>query len=341
MTKLDVAAPPPPPPPPPPPSCLSTKILITYADNGNEPEMIRNALLAEPGVTAVDLFDGSNGTPTLTRLLGYKIVMAFGGSGWLHPAEVGDVLADYMDAGGVVVATTFVWDIQTAELRGRYMTGGYTPFNTTNAEAFSWATLGTYDADHSVMAGVTMLSAFGRNDLTLTSGADLIASWSDGVLAIATKNRTVGINAYLGYTNEWSGQFARVTTNTGKWICGRGPPPPPSTAAASATSASTSTSARARHSATSATAPPPPPPPLPPPPPPPPPSTSATATPPPPPVVRCVVPRVIGLTLRKARTRIRARHCSVGRIRRARSRRVGRVIARARGRAGGWRAAAG
>ena len=34
-----------------------------------------------------------------------------------------------------------------------------------------------------------------------------------------------------------------------------------------------------------------------------------------------------GMTLREARTRIRARHCSVGRIRRARSRRVGRVIA--------------
>jgi len=58
----------------------------------------------------------------------------------------------------------------------------------------------------------------------------------------------------------------------------------------------------------------PPPPPLPPPPP------------PPPPAVSCLVPRVIGLTLGRARTRIRARHCSVGRIRRARSRRAGRVI---------------
>jgi hypothetical protein len=57
--------------------------------------------------------------------------------------------------------------------------------------------------------------------------------------------------------------------------------------------------------------------PAPPPPPPP---------PPPRPTVRCTVPRVIGLTLGRARTRIRARHCSVGRIRRARSRRVGRVI---------------
>jgi beta-lactam-binding protein with PASTA domain len=36
---------------------------------------------------------------------------------------------------------------------------------------------------------------------------------------------------------------------------------------------------------------------------------------------------VIGLRLRPAKARIRRAHCSVGRIRRARSRRVGRVIA--------------
>jgi len=40
-----------------------------------------------------------------------------------------------------------------------------------------------------------------------------------------------------------------------------------------------------------------------------------------------VVPRVIGLKLNRAKRRIRARHCSVGRIRRVQSRRVGRVLA--------------
>jgi PASTA domain len=60
-------------------------------------------------------------------------------------------------------------------------------------------------------------------------------------------------------------------------------------------------------------APPPPPPPPPPPEPPPPPTT-------------CRVPKVIGLTLTRARVRIRRAHCSVGRIRRVRSARVGRVI---------------
>jgi len=46
----------------------------------------------------------------------------------------------------------------------------------------------------------------------------------------------------------------------------------------------------------------------------------------PPPPVRCMVPRVIGLRLATARKRIGRANCRVGRVRRARSRRVGRVL---------------
>ena len=56
-----------------------------------------------------------------------------------------------------------------------------------------------------------------------------------------------------------------------------------------------------------------------PPPPPPPP-------PPPAPALRCRVPKVIGLRLAPARTKIRRAHCSVGRVRRAKSSRAGRVL---------------
>jgi len=49
--------------------------------------------------------------------------------------------------------------------------------------------------------------------------------------------------------------------------------------------------------------------------------------PPPSQTVRCIVPRVVGLRLAKARARIVRAHCRVGRVRRARSvRRVGRVL---------------
>jgi Tol biopolymer transport system component len=52
-----------------------------------------------------------------------------------------------------------------------------------------------------------------------------------------------------------------------------------------------------------------------------------SATPPPPrPTVRCIVPRVVGFRLATARARIGRASCRVGRVRRARSRRVGRVL---------------
>lgn len=41
---------------------------------------------------------------------------------------------------------------------------------------------------------------------------------------------------------------------------------------------------------------------------------------------RCVVPRLIGMRLARAKSRIRRARCSVGRVRRARSRKVGKVI---------------
>jgi hypothetical protein len=74
------------------------------------------------------------------------------------------------------------------------------------------------------------------------------------------------------------------------------------------------------------TDPPPPPPPPQPPPPPPQPPPPPPAEPPPPP--RCRVPRLIGLPLPRAKTRIRTNHCSVGSVRRIRVKRGrGTVVA--------------
>lgn len=53
---------------------------------------------------------------------------------------------------------------------------------------------------------------------------------------------------------------------------------------------------------------------------------SGSTPPPPPPPVRCVVPRVVGLRLSVARARIGRANCRVGSVRRARSRRAGKVL---------------
>ncbi len=129
---------------------------------------------------------------------------------------MGDVLADYEDAGGVVVGMGFDWYSSPFNLQGRWITGGYSPFNVPAPSLFITGTLGTTDASSPVMLGVHSASAFYRLDVTVASGATQVAAWNDGKPAVAVKGRAVGISAYTGdYAPLWSGDFARIIADAG------------------------------------------------------------------------------------------------------------------------------
>ena len=87
------------------PSCTpsSFHVLIVYSDDG-PPTQLQSEILAEPNVTAVDLFDGQAGTPTLAQLQQYQIVVPYSNFPFLDADTLGNNLADYVDGGGVVVA---------------------------------------------------------------------------------------------------------------------------------------------------------------------------------------------------------------------------------------------
>jgi hypothetical protein len=225
-------------------------VLIAYADaNGppQQPTMIQNEILAEPGVTAVDLFDALSGTPTLQQLQQYNIVFAFSNNGWNNAVAMGDVLATYQDGGGVVVVGTFAWDNGgSSHLQGRWMTGGYTPYTSTNLIIFSNNTANITQPGHPLMQGVNSLSAFYRIGVALTSGAVSVADWTDGRPAVAykTNNGTtgVGINAYLGSNPmNFSGEWGRVIVNAGRWLLPCPSPTPTATATATPTPTATAT----------------------------------------------------------------------------------------------------
>src|SRR6476659_6101939 len=78
------------------------QILIVYADDRN-PTMLRDMIVAEPGVVTVDTFDASLSTPTLELLLQYQEVVVFSEHSWFDATAMGNVLADYQDADGVTV----------------------------------------------------------------------------------------------------------------------------------------------------------------------------------------------------------------------------------------------
>jgi hypothetical protein len=217
-------------------------VLIAYSDIAGPPSQLQAQILAEPGVTAVDLFDAFSGTPTLAQLQQYDIVFAFSNNGWFDAVAMGDVLADYQDGGGVVVVSTFAWDNRGPWLlQGRWVTGGYSPYNSTSQTNFSNNMANITQPGHPLMQGVVSLTAFYRNGVTLTGGAVSVADWTDGPPAVAYKinngTTAVGLNAYLGFVAKpISGDWGRVIVNAGRWLEGcPGTPTPTPTASPTTT----------------------------------------------------------------------------------------------------------
>ena len=229
------------------PSCTpsSFHVLIAYSDIGGPPATLQSQILAEPGVTAVDLFDASSGTPTLAQLQQYNIVVAFSNNPYSDAVAMGNVLADYADTGGVVVGLNFDWFGPPFGLDGRWITGGYTPYNV-GPTNFSTSCLGTYDTTHPLMQGISAgsLCAFFRHTLTLSPGAVSVAMYQDSQQLCAYKTNNghtgVGINAYLGENPmDYSGPFGRVIVNAGRWLIS-GPCGSPTPTATPTTTASPS-----------------------------------------------------------------------------------------------------
>jgi hypothetical protein len=198
-------------------SASPSKILIIYSEDFT-PDVLKAQLLAL-GLNSVDLFFGRNGTPTLSQLKQYDMVIPISRSSWYDGVTLGNNLADYLDAKGIVVAMPYDWSPYGGRIEGRWLTGGYTPYNNSPDNIFDYRTLGTYDASHPLMQGVTTLISSRIEILTLATGATQVAAWNDGNPLVAIKGRAVGINAYLGDNNgSWSGDFAKIIINAGKTL---------------------------------------------------------------------------------------------------------------------------
>lgn len=177
-----------------------------------EPDALARQISREQGIAQVDFFDALNGTPLPCVLSQYDIVFAFSDTPWNDPVAMGNVLADYEDAGGIVVVANAAWDLTGGwNLQGRWMTDGYSPYNSTDRQNFSYNTANITDSSHMLMTGVSSLRAFYRSGVTLTPGAVSVADWTDGPSAVAYKTNhehtAVGINAYLGALNQFSGDW--------------------------------------------------------------------------------------------------------------------------------------
>jgi hypothetical protein len=199
-------------------------VLLVHADGNANGEPLRSQLLAFPDINSVDSFLATSATPTLANLMPYDAVIAWNDAHYADRVAMGNVLADYVDAGGKVILTTFnwqYWDTANYGLAGRMRDQQYSPFYSLDtSNHYGWADLGTFDASHPIMTGVTSASDRYRDYVGLNPGATLVASWNDGEEFVATKGSVVGINSYPGSARQWTGDVDVIIHNSVIWLAG-------------------------------------------------------------------------------------------------------------------------
>jgi N-acetylneuraminic acid mutarotase len=217
------------------PMTCGFQVLIVYADSGGQPSAVQSQILAEPGVASADLFQATTRTPTLAQLQLYDIVVPFSNNPFADADTLGNNLADYVDGGGIVVQLAFshTGPGQPNGVNGRWVSGNYNPYSySTNFVFDTPFTLGTFNAGHPLMAGVTELNNNFQNVVNPAPGATEVAAASNGNSLVAYRpvigsHTTVGITAFLGIVANQSGHWGRVIVNAGNWLGNNGCAPTP------------------------------------------------------------------------------------------------------------------
>jgi len=232
------------------PTCTPSAfhVLIAYSDTG-VPTQLQSEVLAEPNVVACDLFDAQAGTPTLAQLQQYQIVVPYSNFPFLDADTLGNNLADYVDGGGVVVQYGFshFGPGQPYGINGRWAADGYNPYDYSANLEFNAFGLGTHNAGHPLMAGVTTLNSNFGNIVTPNAAATEVAQNTLGESLVAYRpvgsHTTVGVTAYVGFDSTQSGDWGKVIVNAGNWLlgCGGVSPTPTATFTPTATATATAT----------------------------------------------------------------------------------------------------
>jgi hypothetical protein len=191
------------------------KVLMAAADGEGVLEDLAIsffALGAFPIGSEIEFFDSRDSIPPLSVLQQYDAVLVYlGSTGQNFVDSLGNVLADYVDAGGGVVLGAYYLS-DTWKMTGRIMTAGYSPLASA-AEAGR----GDRQLDettisfplHPVFNGtdVSSLTLWGNNNISdpvLASGATALAMDVFGAPAVAVNanGRIMAVNTDFGNAAE-------------------------------------------------------------------------------------------------------------------------------------------
>ena len=186
---------------------------ILYAPSEADDAGYRAAIAGESG-GPVDYWDGTAATPTLSDLAPYSCVYTWANQAYSDNVAMGDVLADFVDAGGVVVLGAFTTYTSGNFLAGRVMTSGYSPVTGGSNHFVSSNYSG--DGTTSIHDGVNAYECTFRDILSLQGPGAQDGSYQDAEIAHAYSPTFSVVYSngagpvQLGCTGDW----ARLVANS-------------------------------------------------------------------------------------------------------------------------------
>lgn len=183
----------------------ATTVLLLTTESSEGSALVEAELVAEGTFTDADITQlASPATPLLADLTPHDVILMWSDVGleWDDSAALGDVLADYVDAGGAVVLAAHVLGDEGAPL-GRFAAESFSPVGTPAfvpvAGDIDFASPDT-DPAHPVLAGLSAVtfSDFDQGDPPLAAAGQLVAVDTGGALVVAsTCDRSViAVNLY-------------------------------------------------------------------------------------------------------------------------------------------------
>jgi hypothetical protein len=195
-------------------------VLLVTPDvvGGGDISLLLATLAAFPDLN-VTIWDGNVGTPTVADMQAYDVVFVGNDILWtsssIDKTTLSNNLADYVDAGGKVLAGSFIWSYDDWGFGGgRFITEDYSPFEVATVDFFVPASLGDFDQNSPLMAGITAITDnFNHQDPALSPNGTWVASWNDGENFVATSPGVVGLNQEHFNYADFGGQTGELLHN--------------------------------------------------------------------------------------------------------------------------------
>jgi hypothetical protein len=205
------------------PAFAATALVWATGNQGGGTAGVAAYIMRLGCFTQVDAVDAD--LVPLSTLQNYDAVLYFSNSSSTQdPTAIGNVLADYAGTGKRLVVATFAWAEQGSNtLGGRFITDGISPLLANGLSLYSNVTMANNDGS-CYFTNVNSVTGYYHDNVILSSGAVLHASWSDGMPLLADKANVVAIDLFPDDSfGQIGGDYAQMFANA--MCCGSAPVP--------------------------------------------------------------------------------------------------------------------